>query len=260
MHKGDVPVFYDFFVVADLPVSRIAAALATAVQVPPEVIDIADAYGEQEGRNWDALVLGDRVPVYGDASVTLSVYVQETVTAPPTEAECAAAFAAAAGTVVLYPADEAPPSAYWLVTPEGLVTRARLLASDDSPPVYSIDAVETAVPQLPGVHVTLLPEIIREQPVLTPVTRDFTAAVQALHGEAEQAQVWLEEWERHVRRISRLPAGRCPPELHQEALRVRNELALLTDELPPPVCDLLRAAVRTLDEEYTALTGISRIS
>ncbi|MFF5760223.1 hypothetical protein [Streptomyces longwoodensis] len=253
-------MLYNFLTVDHLSVTRVCDVLASAIEVPSASVDVADADGDQEERDWGALVLCDWAARRGDVSVSLDVFVQDAVAAPPTEPQCAVAVARVAETVVLYPAEEARPSAYWLATPEGMVTRARLLASDDSPPVYSIDAVETAVPQLPGVHVTLLPEIIREQPVLTPVTRDFTAAVQALHGEAEQAQVWLEEWERHVRRISRLLAGRCPPELHQEALRARNELALLTDELPPPVCGLLRAAVRTLDEEYTALTGISRIS
>ena len=62
----------------------------------------------------------------------------------------------ATGAAVLFPAESDPPSAYWAVTPEGRFTRARLLVSDEDH-IYSVDAVEDYVAQLPSAEVTLIP-------------------------------------------------------------------------------------------------------
>ncbi|MER5430645.1 hypothetical protein [Streptomyces sp. NPDC002588] len=259
---------YNFFTVDHLLSSRISDSLASVLHVAPSAVDVADAEGDQDDRNWEALVLCDRTRVPGDVSLALDVFVQEAVTDRPTEAECAAKFAAAAQTVVLYPAEERIPSAYWLVTPTGLVTRARLMASDDEQPVYSLDAVEAAVPQLPGIRAMQLPEIVREQHVPTPSTAEFTSAVNTLRRNEQDsadsalsddvgtplygARVHLAEWERMVRRMESgwQPTGRYPAELYREALRARDRLSLLTDELAEPVPGLLRKAVDQLDEEF----------
>ncbi|GGZ79806.1 hypothetical protein ACFOOM_07220 [Streptomyces echinoruber] len=171
---------YNFFTVDRLQPPRIADALISCLHVEQGAVDVADTDGDQENRNWDALVTCDYSYVDGDVSLALDIYVQEAVTPQPPEPETASAFAAAARTIVLYPAEENIPSAYWLVTPTGLVTRARLMASDDETPEYSIDAVEVAVPQLPRARVMQLPEIVREQYVPTPATKEFVLALAAL--------------------------------------------------------------------------------
>jgi hypothetical protein len=236
--------------------------------VEPSSVDVADIDGEQENRNWGALVFCDCSSVRGDVSLGLDIFVQDTVASQPTEADLASSFAGAAGIVVLYPAEERIPSAYWLVTPAGLVTRARLLSSDDENPVYSIDAVEAAVPELPDVRVMQLPEIVREQHVPTPETRNFVRALASLQGAPDaptalwfadeagsplrRARECLAAWERMVRRMEDNwgTAGKYPVELYSEALRARDQLARLANDLPKAAADLLGKSVDRLDEEF----------
>ena len=54
--------------------------------------------------------------------------------------------------------------AFWLVTPDGARTRARLYEVDGDGDIatYRLGAVEKPVPQLPSVRVEPLPEVIRE--------------------------------------------------------------------------------------------------
>jgi hypothetical protein len=243
-------------------------ALASCLRVDPGVVDVADVDGDQDARNWDAVVLCDYSYVPGDVSLALDIFAQEAVPNQPKEADLARDFAAAAQTVVLYPASEQIPSAYWLVTPAGSVTRARLMASDDERPAYCIDAVEDTVPQLPHVRVMQLPEIVRERHVATPTARNFSLAVEALRhaqeGSADPAliddpgsalyhsRMYLAEWERMVRVMESewRPTGRYPAELYCEALRARDHLEQLPAELSKSVADLLQDAVSKLDEEF----------
>ncbi|MFF8928216.1 hypothetical protein ACF1AO_13195 [Streptomyces longwoodensis] len=259
---------YNFFTLDHLSESRISDALSSTLKVSQSSVDVADVDGDQDRRNWEALILCDCTRASGDVSLALDIFVQERVSEQPTEANCAALFASASGTVVLYPAEERVPSAYWLVTPEGLVTRTRLLASDDEPPVYSIDAVEAAVPQLPGVPVMLLPEIIREQHVPVPLTTELVSAAtqqrlanglvlaDEVGNPLYEARVDLAEWERMIRRMATgwHPAGRYPKELYQEALRARDRLELLSSSAPEPLLLLLRRAVGELDGEFRSHT------
>ncbi|WP_405898296.1 hypothetical protein OG242_12855 [Streptomyces sp. NBC_00727] len=141
----------------------IARALAGCLGVAVRDVDVAHAGGDQESRDWEAAVLCTYHGLRGNLTLSWDVYVQEFVAEQPAEREVAAALAKAAGTTVLCPADEAPPSAYWAVTPDGLLTRARLEPSDDEPPVCTVTAVEAPVPQLPGAAVTRFAEIVRER-------------------------------------------------------------------------------------------------
>ncbi|MFI7005893.1 hypothetical protein [Streptomyces sp. NPDC050145] len=154
---------YNLITVDPLGNEDVAKALARCFGVPVRDVDVADEQTDQTLRSWDAAVLCDRAEVRGDVTTSLDVHVQDRVPSPPDEAGLARAFARAARTVVLCPAIEELPSAYWLMTDQGTVTRARLLLSDDEEPVYTVDAVEAAVPRLPHVPVRQLPEIVREQ-------------------------------------------------------------------------------------------------
>jgi hypothetical protein len=259
---------YNLFTVERLQPSRISDALAASLHTAPVAVDVADVDGDQDDRDWDALVLCDYSHVPGDVALALDVFAQDAVTHRPDEAELALRFAAAAGTVVLYPATEQLPSAYWLVNPSGLVTRARLTASDDERPVYSIDAVEAAVPELPGIRVMQLPEIVREQHVSTPVTAEFSRTMDSLRTSRKNppdpaladepgttvylSRVYLAEWERMVRRMESdwQPDGRFPAELYLEALRARDHLTQLATKLVGPVQETLRNSVDRLDQEF----------
>ncbi len=259
---------YNLFTVDRLQPSRITGVLASCLSVEPNAVDVADIDGEQENRNWGALVFCDYSSVRGDVSLGLDIFVQDTVASRPAEAELASSFAGAARVAVLYPAEEQVPSAYWLVTPAGLVTRARLLFSDDENPVYSIDAVEAEVPELPDVRVMQLPEIVREQHVPTPETQSFVRALTSLQeapdASAElrftdeagsplrRARESLTVWEGMVRRMEENwgTAGKYPVELYSEALRARDQLARLAIDLPKAAADLLGKSVGRLDEEF----------
>jgi hypothetical protein len=265
---------YNFFTVDRLQLSRMYDALASCLRVDPSAVDVAEVDSDQDARNWDAVVLCDYSYVPGDVSLALDIFAQETVPNQPSEADLARDFAAATQTVVLYPASEQIPSAYWLVTPAGSVTRARLMASDDERPAYSIDAVEDTVPQLPHVRVVQLPEIVRERHVATPTTTDFSLAVDALRqtqvdpadpvltdepgSPLYHSRIYLAEWERMVRVMESgwRPTGRYPAELYCEALRARDHLAQLPSKLSKSVAALLHNAVDKLDEEFRKHTDL----
>lgn len=143
--------------------STLADSLAEAVGAGRVDVDVADRDEDQSGRDWAAPVLCGYIRIRGDVSMSLDIYVLDDLfDKAPSEAEFAHRLAAAIGVPVLYPAAENIPSAYWLATPSGASTRARLLSSDDEPPVHTIDAVETAVAELPHIRVSELPEITRE--------------------------------------------------------------------------------------------------
>jgi len=251
----------DLLTVGVLTPGELVDALAGAVGVPPDQVDVADVDGDQEARTWDAAVLCTytRLPA-GGLGLLLDVYVAETETTPAglTEAELARRLAARAGTTVLYSAQPFPPSAYWAVTADGLVTRARLLDDDEDGHRCIVHAVETPVPDLPGALVTVLPEILREERIEVPVTDAFTAAVPdgSAGSEADAARVDLLLWERLVRRLERdlAPSGRYRADLYEEDLAVRDELEVLGARLPEACVKPFRTALEQLDALFRTHT------
>lgn len=159
---------YNLLTVAAVSPETMAVALAGCLGIAVSDVDVADPDGDPDLRNWDALVSCEHRVVHGDVAWSLDIYVQDEAADRPLESEVAAKFAKAATTTVLFPAAEALPSAYWVVTPEGLLTRARLELSDDEPPLYAVTAVEEPVSQLPRAVVTRFAEIVREQRPDTP--------------------------------------------------------------------------------------------
>ncbi|MFG2195213.1 hypothetical protein [Streptomyces sp. NPDC048639] len=259
---------YNFFVANRMEPSSIARALGECLCVPSHEVDVADAFLEQDNRNWDAKVLCDYAHASGDVSLSLDIYVQDSVAVRPSEAELARTFARTARSVVLYPAEEGIPSAYWLASPSNVVTRARLLASDDDNPAHTIDAVETAVPELPQGRVIVLPEIIREHPVPTPTTAAFTRSLDNLAAARpelfstcpvdepgslhDDARAYLGEWERMVRRMVAdwPPAGRYPVEMYRDAIEARDRLSDIEDRLITPSATLLTDALEEVDGQF----------
>jgi hypothetical protein len=147
-----------------VPPTSLAKALAEAVRTEGVDVDVADRDGDQSGRDWTAPVLCGYIRLRGDLSLALDIYVEDAlVNEAPTEPELARRLAMSLGVPVLHPAEELLPSAYWLATSSGESVRARLYASDDEPPVHTIDAVESPVAQLPHIRVSDLPEIAREK-------------------------------------------------------------------------------------------------
>ncbi|MET7618315.1 hypothetical protein [Streptomyces sp. NPDC005408] len=254
----------DLFTVAVLEPDALVAALADCVGVTPADVDVADANGDPEARNWDAPVLCvyTRLPG-GGLGLMLDVYVAEGAgerepAGELDEAGLARRLAARAGTTVLHPAESVPPSAYWAVTAEGLVTRARLYDPDEHEDPYVVDAVEAPVPDLPDAQVTVLPEILREERIDIPVTDAFTAVVpdSSAGSEADAARIGLVMWERLVRRLERdwAPSGRYRPDLYEEDLSERDELEVLEPRLPEAYVKPFRTALGQLDDLFRTHT------
>jgi hypothetical protein len=194
----------------------------------------------------------------------------------PTERRLAVAFASATHTVVLFPAEETPPSAYWLATPEGVVARARLLASDDEQPVYTVDAVEAPVPQLPNAALTRIPEVVREVRIATRTADAFADALASLRqlpsgsldpalSEEPGSPAWyactrLGSWEMLIRQMAAqwAPSDWYPQDLYRHRLTSRDGLAELRakphDRLPKNAANLLQDSLEQLDRLFIELT------
>ncbi|MFF7687296.1 hypothetical protein ACFZB6_14205 [Streptomyces syringium] len=250
---------YNLFTVDHLRPPLIRDVLAACTGVHVSEVDVADSEGDQDDRNWDAAVLCDFTETLGSVALSLDIDVQEWAPNQLSEKELAAEFAAAAQSAILYPAEESVPSAYWLVTPDRAVTRARLLSSDDARPVYSIEAVASKVACLPGVPAAPLDEIVREYPTPVPLTDRFITTVDSSNAVGTplyRARTALAEWERMVRRMGSgwQPTGSCSADMYQAGLRARDDIGQLVNELPQPAGDLLRELAEHIDGDFMKLT------
>ncbi len=252
---------YNLLTVESLSLDTITGELARCLNVREQEVDVADEDTDQELRNWDALVFCEKATVLGDVSTSLDIHVQESVQPRPSERQLASAFARGAGTVVLFPAEEAPPSAYWLVTEDGLNTRARLYDSDDEEAHYVIDRVEAPVSRLPRATVARILEVVRELKIATPVKDVFARHLHRMSPEEAntpgtafwEARSSLEKLVRHME-SAWAPSGWCPPDLYLERLEARDELERLSGQLPGTVSALMQNALESLDALFAELT------
>ncbi|MFJ6484423.1 MULTISPECIES: hypothetical protein [unclassified Streptomyces] len=254
-----MPTSYNLITVDALATETTAAALARCFGVAVGDVDVAEAAADAELRNWAAPVLCTYEAVSGDLARSLDLYAQDQVADQPPEPELAARFAGAAGTTVLFPAEEACPSAYWAATPEGLVTRVRLELSDDEPPLYTVDSAEAPVPQLPRAVVERFAEIVREQRPPAPVAEALMASAARLwpdDGPHPSLAGALTVWERVVVQLESgwAPTGWYPADLYRERLEARDDLARIGARLPPEVRRLLDDAVEGLDLRFVRAT------
>ncbi|MGW0864050.1 hypothetical protein [Streptomyces sp. NPDC002611] len=255
-------MIYDLLL-SGAPVSpaSLAKALAEAVRVEGADVDVADRDGDQSQRDWAAPVLCGYSRLRGDLSLALDIYVEDAlVNEAPPEPELARRLAAALGVPVLYPAEEdLPPSAYWLATSSGQSVRARLLSSDDEPPVHVIDAVEGEVPGLPRATVEILPEILDREPIPTPVSDTVLATLPPGTAASTEGHVHycLRVWERLTHRLHSnwAPSGRYRADLFQRDLEARDALERLIPESGEQHADALRDAVTRLDRTFSEHTA-----
>jgi len=263
---------YNIFLIDGCDPGVMAEALAEIFQVPVKEVDVADADGDQEDRYWDALVSCEYSHVHGNVSISLDIYAQDSVKQQPAEAQFSAALARRIGTPVLYPPQESPLSAHSLVTPEGVVTRARLDETEDEEPSFTVVAVETFIENLPDVPVTHLPEVVREQKIATPLSDSFTEAFKALADSgggpecpaitaevAEMARVarsYLGAWEKLARRTEGNwePSGWFPLEFYRETLGYRDDIEGYLRQLPESVAVLYKRCLDKVDSLYKELT------
>lgn len=160
---------YGFWIYGELDRKRLAAALAEMLSLPEGSVDVGE--DGDEDRRWEAPVSCTVTPLLGELHWHLDIYVSDVVPGPPPESAAGLWLAGRLRTVVAYQALPFPPSAFWLVAPDGTRTRARVYEQDSGDtPSYRIDAVERPFPALPGLRVAALPEVIREYRMPTPVT------------------------------------------------------------------------------------------
>ncbi|MFG2485872.1 hypothetical protein ACGFSI_24335 [Streptomyces virginiae] len=257
---------YHLLTVDALGPEAMAAALARCFGVAVGDVDVGagDADADPELRNWAAPVLCTYERRFGDLARSLDLYVQDQVADQPPESEVAARFAKAAGTTVLFCAEEAYPSAYWAATPEGLLTRVRLEPSDDEPPLYTVGSAEAPIPRLPHAVVERFAEIVREQRPPSPVAEALMAAAAPLwpdggpHPFLDRGALIV--WERVVLQMESgwAPSGWYPADLYRERLEARDELARIGARLPPAVRRLFEDAVAGLDLRFVRATEEDR--
>jgi hypothetical protein len=239
-------VNYGFWIYGDLDRAQLATALAEMLSLPPESVDVGTE--DDLERNWDALVSCTLTPLSGELHWHLDIYVSKTVSAPPPEATAAAWLAVRLRTVVAYQALPMPPSAFWLVGPDGKRTRARIY--EDDGPSYRIDAVERPIPALPGLRVSPIPEVIREYRVPTPLTDRLRSP------EAGTVMNALGAWEGMVSRLSDgwPPDGWYPLEYYRQDLETRDDLETAMGALPEAARAEVAQALAEIDRRFAAAT------
>ena len=253
-------MMYNLLVAGRVEPHTLATVLSSTFQLSVEDVDVADYLGDVDRRNWEAAVSCEYSALRGDLSWALEIYAQKSVSDPPSESVLAQHVATATEVVVLFPAMEHLPSAYWAATPEETVTRVRLYESDDEDPVYVVDAVEIPVRQFPNAKVMRIPEVVRELSIPTPITESFREQLPA-HFLAEQGPErelsdCLAAWEMLVAHMASGWAGSgwCPPDMYRRRLAARDGLTMFPDHLPSAAVTVLRQGLQRLDSTYAHLT------
>jgi hypothetical protein len=239
------------------------------LSLPVAAVDVGDE--GDDARNWEASVSCTVVPLVGDLHWNLDVYLSKTILNPPSEPIAAAWLAERLHTVVAYEATPSPPSAYWLVGPDGRRTRARIYEEDsDDAVAYRIDAVEHPLSALPGLRVAALPEVIRNFRVPTPMTDRLREQWRSWLGQNEEAATVAKAvrdittrmgaWESMVTRLEAgwPPDGWYPAEYYREDLETRDELAAITNELPEPVRGDVTQTLAEVDRRFIDATEDDR--
>ncbi|MEU8243569.1 hypothetical protein AB0C07_35400 [Actinoplanes missouriensis] len=249
---------YDLLLVGNLDPSRLRAVLATVASVPGEDVDVAGP--DTENRNWDAPVLCTYEPVVGDVNWSLDLYLTRS---EPSMHDVANHIAGGLGVLVLYPAQAAPPGAFWLVEPDGSRVRARVEDYDRGDvTALVVEAVEKPVAVLPHAKVELQPEVIREHRMATPVTDEFDALLAAHSQELVAGDpLWfgrnrLKAWEAVTMRMAFgwPPDGWYPLEYWQEDLAMRDTLDADAGQIPPDFAGAFAAALARVDDTFRAAT------
>ena len=253
----------DLLLAGDFDRAALAAALADLAGVTTDEVDIADR--DAEDRAWDSPVLCTYEPLGGDLSWLLDIYLGTGAAHQPDVTVAAQLIATRLDTPVLWAAQEFPPSAYWLITSDGTLTRARVYDEDDGDlAAYRLDAVEKPVPRLPSVRVERLPEVIREHRVPTPVTDEVAAWLadedtvlpEDSHEAVRLAHTYLAVWEQLTERMAAdwPPDGWYPTDFYRDDLTTRDQLDTAVTRLPAAATGRFRWAIGRVDEKFKTLT------
>ncbi|MEU4158265.1 hypothetical protein [Actinoplanes sp. NPDC026670] len=236
----------------------LAEALADMLSLPVTAIDVGGD-GEEE-RNWAAPISCTVSYLDGDLPLHLDIYFNDSVAAP-SEESAAAWLASRLHTIVAYKSVPLPPSAYWLVGPDGQRTRARLLDEDEKgdllPSGRRIAAMETAMPLLPDVPITPLVEVIGEYRMPTPIADDLASRLTPAERPAVQSAIdALTNWEAVISRLVSgwPPDGWYPPDHYRDDMKLRDKLADPAEIPPGPRRAEFMAALEAIDRRFTEAT------
>ena len=253
----------NLFTVMELEPASLRTALADLLNVAEQAVDATDRDGDQEARRWEAPVLCTyRVLPPGDLALELDLYVEDGTAGALTEADLALGLAVRAATSVLHPAEDLNlDSAYWVAVPDGRTVRCRLETIDsDEDTTYRVDAVEEYVPDLPRAKVEILPEVLDDEPIATPVSDAFLTTFPRGTTASVEGRVHysLRVWERLVHRLTTEwnPSGRYREDLFQRDLRARDDLGQLVTEVDAEHAEYLRATLARLDDGFRNRTEL----
>jgi hypothetical protein len=251
-------VSYLFLLDRDVDRPVLAAALAEMLGVAVAAVDVGS--DDDYDRNWNAQVSCTVTSLDGDLPLHLDIYFADKLPSPP-EAEAAAWLSARLGILVAYQSMPMPPSAYWLVGPDGRPARARLLDEDENGGLLvsgkRIAAAEAFISLYPEIPVTPLPEVIREFRMPTPLSDRLAAENQSPPG----SPAWiafdrLSSWESMVTRLIEgwLPDGWYPPEFYREDLETRDRLEKAAEALPETARSEFAEALAMIDHRFSEAT------
>jgi hypothetical protein len=254
---------YDLLLAGDFDRAILADAIADLAGVTTDAVDIASR--DAQDRAWNSPVLCTYEPVGGDLAWLLDIYLGAGAIREPDVSVAAQLIASRLGTPVLWAAQETPPSAYWLATPDGMRTRARVYDEEnDDVATYRLDAVEKSVSQFPAVRVEPLPEVIREHRVPTSVTDELTAWLadqntvlpEGSRDMVRQAGANLAVWEQLTERTAAgwPPDGWYPTDFYRDDLAARDELAAAQGRLPAAATGRFGWAIDRVDGKFKMVT------
>ena len=265
VYDGTYPLMpvmvYDVLLVDPCEPADLIRALAGVFAVP--VSDVDAAAEDTDDRNWSAPVLVTYSERHCDVSLSLSITAVQSIADRPTEAVLAARLAERLKAPVLYPAEEFPPSAYWLADGQDRPARARLEPAEEldssieDERALRITAVDRMIPSLPKVRVTPIPEVIREHRLPTPLSAAFSDRAGTETGSPSwYAGNALAVWESFVTRMTSgwPPDGWYPAEYYAQDLQSRDDAGGYVEALTPELAAAMASALHVLDQTYESAT------
>lgn len=242
-------MMYNLLLLRELSPASLRSELSRIFRVTPRNVDVSDQ-DEMENRNWDAIVSCEFSQGSGDIPWRLGIYATEEVEAPPTEEDLAAEIACSLHVSVLFPGTIALPSVWHATRSDGETGFVRIAEPEHEDEVLRVTRAEKILPELPNAPSGMLPEVIKELQIPTPVSDSILRP--DLTGDRRYVYELLVNWERLTVRMSSgwPPSQWYPPEMFADDLRARDELAEMLKRLEASEQDIVRDLLTSLDTAY----------
>lgn len=255
-------ILVNIFTAAELEPLLLRRALADALSVTEDEVDVAEEGKDHIERRWDSPVLCTyRVLALGDVALYLDISIDDGKAVALGEAELSLALATVMGTSVLYPApDLHNDSACLVATADGRTVRCRLEEGDsDDRGFYRVDVVESRVADLPHARVEIISEVLEQERLETPLSDAFLATYPNGTTASVEGRVHycLWAWARLVCRLTNDQwgaAGRYHRALFRRDLEARDDLSQLVAQVDDRYAVELRAVLAGLDDDFRDAT------